>query len=68
VEWEQKTNWYMQSAEGYRISKGSKNSPLPYAAWAPGSTAATPALAFTATAKEAMHVCEEHFNNRSKNT
>lgn len=66
MEWKQISNWYMQSPEGYRISKAFTECPLPYAAWAPGSKDATPAIGFVDTPKKAMKLCEEHLNNRSK--
>lgn len=66
MEFKQVNRWYMQSEEGYRISKALTECPLPYAAWPPGSKTENPALAFTPTAKEAIQACEEHFNNRSK--
>lgn len=67
MEWQQKTNWYMQSDAGYRISKATSKCPGQYAAWAPGSKTETPALSYKGTLDEAKQVCEEHFHNqRSK--
>ena len=66
MEWEQKTNWYMQSQEGYRISKATSKGPGQYGAWAPGSTTEKPALAYKPTLKEAIQVCEEHFTNQRR--
>ncbi len=67
MEWEQKTNWYMQSDQGYRISKATSKCPGQYTAWAPGSKDSTPAIGHVDTPNKAMQLCEEHLNNqRSK--
>lgn len=67
MEWEQKTNWYMQSDQGYRISKATSKCPGQYTAWAPSSKTESPALAYKPTLEEAKQVCEEHFHyQRSK--
>lgn len=60
MEWEQKTNWYMQSDEGYRISIATSKCPGQYTAWAPSSKTESPALAYKPTLEEAKKVCEEH--------
>lgn len=60
MEWEQKTNWYMQSDEGYRISIATSKCPGQYTAWAPSSKTESPALAYKPTLEEAKNVCEEH--------
>lgn len=66
MEFKQVTNWYMQSEEGYRISKANSKCPGQYAAWAPGAKSEVPALGFVDTPKKAINLCEEHLNNRSK--
>lgn len=66
MEWQQKTNWYMQSDAGYRISKATSMCPGQYTAWEPASKTESPALAYKPTLKEAQQVCEEHFKQRSK--
>ena len=66
MQWEQKTNWYMQSDMGYLISKATSKCPGQYAAWAPGSKTETPAIGYLPTLEKAKELCETHFHNRSK--
>lgn len=65
MQWEQKTNWYLESDREYRISKTTSKCPGQYTAWAPGSKPETPALGYAATLEQAKQLCETHFNNRS---
>ena len=66
MEFTQITNWYMQSAEGYRISKATSPCPGQYAAWAPNSKTETPAIGYTDTPKKAIALCEEHQQTHRK--
>ena len=64
MEWKQINEYYMQSAEGYRISKAFTECPLPYAAWVPGSKDATPAIGYVDTPKKAIMLCEAHLKQQ----
>lgn len=66
MEFQQITNWYMQSPEGYRISKAASPCKGQYAAWAPNSKTENPAIGFTDTPKKAIALCEAHQQTHRK--
>lgn len=66
MHWKEIDAHHIQSDKGYRITKGAEGAAGRYAAWGPHAKTELPALAFTPTVKEAMRVCEDHFNNQRR--
>lgn len=66
MKWEAKGKWYIESIEGYRISRSINGDGFIFLSWPPNMKNDTHALGRDDNSNDAIKRCEEHYKATQK--